>query len=301
MTTVSHRPTVDHSDRRPRDPAARLRGVPDPAGGHRAAVDAGARDRLPPHRHGGDVPQRARRRRGHPRLGLDRDEVWVTSKLNNAFHHPDDARKAFEQTLSSLGFDYVDLFLIHWPLPTLYDGDYVSTWKVLEEFQREGRARSIGVSNFQVAHLERLAARPRSRRRSTRSSCTRTCSTTRSAATARPRHRHRGVVADRAGRRAGRPRDHGDRRPARPHARAGGAALAHRARQHRVPQVHHALAHHRRTSSCSTSSSSRRNARSARWTGARRGAPARIPTRSPTFPTDLRRRVHRRGWCTSTS
>ena len=54
--------------------------------------------------------------------------------------------------------DYVDLFLIHWPLPTLYDGDFVSTWKTLEEFQRDGRARSIGVSNFQVAHLERLAA-----------------------------------------------------------------------------------------------------------------------------------------------
>ena len=52
----------------------------------------------------------------------------------------------------------MDLFLIHWPLPTLYDGDYVSTWKVMEEFKAQGRARSIGVSNFQVAHLERLAA-----------------------------------------------------------------------------------------------------------------------------------------------
>ena len=58
----------------------------------------------------------------------------------------------------ALGFDYVDLFLIHWPLPTLYDGDYVSTWKTLEEFKAEGRSRSIGVSNFEVAHLERLAA-----------------------------------------------------------------------------------------------------------------------------------------------
>src|SRR4051812_25940426 len=90
--------------------------------------------------------------------GLDRDDVFVTSKLNNGFHRPDDARRAFEGTLSELGMDYVDLFLIHWPLPTLYDGDYVSTWKVLEEFKRDGRARSIGVSNFQVAHLERLAA-----------------------------------------------------------------------------------------------------------------------------------------------
>jgi 2,5-diketo-D-gluconate reductase A len=90
--------------------------------------------------------------------GLDRADVFITSKLNNGFHRPDDARRAFAETLEALGFDYVDLFLIHWPLPTLYDGDFVSTWKTLEEFKADGRARSIGVSNFQVAHLERLAA-----------------------------------------------------------------------------------------------------------------------------------------------
>src|SRR3954449_4484832 len=90
--------------------------------------------------------------------GLDRDDVFVTSKLNNGFHRPDDARRAFEDTLAALEFDHVDLFLIHWPLPTLYDGDFVSTWKTMEEFKADGRARSIGVSNFQVAHLERLAA-----------------------------------------------------------------------------------------------------------------------------------------------
>jgi 2,5-diketo-D-gluconate reductase A len=89
--------------------------------------------------------------------GLDRADVFVTSKLNNGFHKPDDARRAFDETLMALDSDYVDLFLIHWPLPTLYDGDFVSTWKVFEEFARDGRARSIGVSNFQVAHLERLA------------------------------------------------------------------------------------------------------------------------------------------------
>jgi 2,5-diketo-D-gluconate reductase A len=90
--------------------------------------------------------------------GLDRGDVFVTSKLNNAFHEPDDARRAFDETLSELGFDHVDLFLIHWPLPTLYGGDFVSTWMVMEEFHNDGRARSVGVSNFQVDHLERLAA-----------------------------------------------------------------------------------------------------------------------------------------------
>jgi 2,5-diketo-D-gluconate reductase A len=90
--------------------------------------------------------------------GLDRGEVFITSKLNNGYHRPDDARRAFETTLIELGFDYVDLFLIHWPLPTLYGGDFVSTWKTLEEFRDDGRARSIGVSNFQIEHLQRLAA-----------------------------------------------------------------------------------------------------------------------------------------------
>ena len=89
--------------------------------------------------------------------GLDRGEVFITSKLNNGCHRPDDARRAFDATLSALSSDYVDLFLIHWPLPTLYDGDFVSTWNVLEELAKDSRARSIGVSNFQVAHLLRLA------------------------------------------------------------------------------------------------------------------------------------------------
>jgi 2,5-diketo-D-gluconate reductase A len=88
--------------------------------------------------------------------GLARGDVFVTSKLNNGAHRPDDARRAFDQTLAELGFDHVDLFLIHWPLPTRFDGDFVSTWKALQEFQQQGRARSIGVSNFQVSHLQRL-------------------------------------------------------------------------------------------------------------------------------------------------
>src|SRR3954452_318178 len=90
--------------------------------------------------------------------GLSRDEAFVTSKIDNSPHRAHGARRAFETTLSELQMDHVDLFLIHWPLPTLYDGDFVSTWKTLEEFKADGRARSIGVSNFQVDHLKRLQA-----------------------------------------------------------------------------------------------------------------------------------------------
>ena len=89
--------------------------------------------------------------------GIDREEIFVTSKLNNSNHDPDDARESFDRTLSDLGLDYVDLFLIHWPLPTQYDGDFVSTWQTMEEFKNDGRSKSIGVSNFQPEHLDQLA------------------------------------------------------------------------------------------------------------------------------------------------
>ena len=92
------------------------------------------------------------------RSGLDRGDLFVTTKLSNEAHRPDDARRAFDESLKALGFDYVDLFLIHWPLPTRYDGDFVSTWNTLAEFYSDGRARSIGVSNFQARHLRRLEA-----------------------------------------------------------------------------------------------------------------------------------------------
>ncbi len=88
--------------------------------------------------------------------GIARDELYITSKLNNTFHEPDAARRAFEETLERLGLDRVDLFLIHWPLPTQYGGDYVSTWRTLTEFVADGRATSVGVSNFQPAHLDRI-------------------------------------------------------------------------------------------------------------------------------------------------
>jgi len=88
--------------------------------------------------------------------GLARDEVFVTSKLDNPNHARDDALRSFDGTLAELGFDHVDLFLIHWPLPEV--GDYVETWHAMEEIYRSGRARAIGVSNFQPNHLRRLLA-----------------------------------------------------------------------------------------------------------------------------------------------
>ena len=84
--------------------------------------------------------------------GLPRDELYVTTKLNNGYHRADDARRAFDESLRKLGLDRVDLFLIHWPLPTRYDGDFESTWRTLTEFSAQGgdgRATSVGVSNFE--------------------------------------------------------------------------------------------------------------------------------------------------------
>ena len=86
--------------------------------------------------------------------GLDRDDLYITTKLNNSFHRPDDARREIDASLERLGLEQVDLFLIHWPLPTRYDGDFVQTWRALIEAQETGRTRSIGVSNFQPAHLD---------------------------------------------------------------------------------------------------------------------------------------------------
>ena len=86
--------------------------------------------------------------------GLDRSEVFVTSKLNNSFHDPADAMVAFEKTLSDLDIGYLDLFLIHWPMPAV--GNFVDTWKAMEAMKATGKVRSIGVSNFHAPHLQRL-------------------------------------------------------------------------------------------------------------------------------------------------
>jgi len=89
------------------------------------------------------------------RSGLDRSEVFVTSKLNNSKHARGDALKAFDQTLDDLGFDYLDLFLVHWPMPGI-DVDYVETWQAMEEIYASDRCRAIGVSNFHENHLQRI-------------------------------------------------------------------------------------------------------------------------------------------------
>lgn len=89
--------------------------------------------------------------------GIPREEIFLTTKLDNGNHRPDDARRSFEASLQALQTDYVDLFLIHWPMPGAYGGDFPATWEVLQEFQADGRARNVGVSNFQIHHLEKLA------------------------------------------------------------------------------------------------------------------------------------------------
>jgi 2,5-diketo-D-gluconate reductase A len=89
------------------------------------------------------------------RSGLDPDDVFVTSKLRNKIGF-DAALYGFEETLTALGTERIDMFLIHWPLPEVRD--FVETWRALERIYAEGRARAIGVSNFQIPHLERVMA-----------------------------------------------------------------------------------------------------------------------------------------------
>ncbi|MEP7021901.1 MAG: aldo/keto reductase [Pseudonocardiales bacterium] len=86
--------------------------------------------------------------------GIPRDELFITTKLNNNAHGTDEALCAFEQSRELLGLDYLDLYLIHWPLPA--KDRYVATWRAFEKLQRDGVARAIGVSNFAPVHLQRL-------------------------------------------------------------------------------------------------------------------------------------------------
>lgn len=88
--------------------------------------------------------------------GIAREELFVTTKLNNDRHGRQEAQKALDESLSKLGLDQVDLYLIHWPQPKR--DAYVDTWRGFEEAKAAGKTRSIGVSNFQIPHLDRLAA-----------------------------------------------------------------------------------------------------------------------------------------------
>lgn len=91
---------------------------------------------------------------GIRRSEIPREDIYLTTKLHSSSHGYDAALTAFDRSLERLGVDYVDLYLIHWPLPGL--DRYVESWKVLETILASGRAKSIGVANFQPAHLQRL-------------------------------------------------------------------------------------------------------------------------------------------------
>jgi diketogulonate reductase-like aldo/keto reductase len=88
--------------------------------------------------------------------GLDRSEVFITTKCFNDDHGREKAKRAFKKSLERLELEHVDLYLIHWPVPA--HDLYVETWEAFIELQSEGLVRAIGVSNFQPAHLERLIA-----------------------------------------------------------------------------------------------------------------------------------------------
>lgn len=87
--------------------------------------------------------------------GIPREELFITTKLWNSDQGTDSARAALDTSLSKLGLDYVDLYLIHWPAPKY--GKHVESWKTLVELRSSGKARSIGVSNFMQTHLDDLA------------------------------------------------------------------------------------------------------------------------------------------------
>ncbi|CEI82420.1 oxidoreductase [Oceanobacillus oncorhynchi subsp. incaldanensis] len=86
--------------------------------------------------------------------GVPREEIFLTTKVWNADHGYDETLKAFDASLERLGTDYVDLYLIHWPTPE--HDQYIDTYKALEKIYKDGKAKAIGVCNFEIEHLERL-------------------------------------------------------------------------------------------------------------------------------------------------
>lgn len=124
----------------------------DPADAAARAIEAGYRHLDTAQMYGNE----AEVGEGIRRSGIDRSELFVTTKLNNGNHDPKTAVESFTSSLEALGMEYVDLFLIHWPLPQSTETDYVTTWKTLIDLYESGRARAIGVSNFEPEHLERI-------------------------------------------------------------------------------------------------------------------------------------------------
>jgi diketogulonate reductase-like aldo/keto reductase len=92
--------------------------------------------------------------------GIDRKEIFITSKLTNSEHGYQKTLDAFEETMKKLDMDYIDLFLIHWPNPIAFRDNWqeanAGTWKAFEELYNAGRIRSIGISNFHPHHIEEL-------------------------------------------------------------------------------------------------------------------------------------------------
>lgn len=91
---------------------------------------------------------------------VKREELFITSKLQNEMHGYEDTIKAFDETMKNLGLDYLDLYLIHWPNPIRYRENWqevsAETWRAFEDLYKAGRVRSIGISNFMVHHMEEL-------------------------------------------------------------------------------------------------------------------------------------------------
>ena len=239
-----------HPQQRRRDSAIRVWRLPDQAerhpGGDPGALQVGYRHI--------DTAQMYRNEREWPRRslvpGIDRADIFITSKLNNGSHRPEKALAAVRSLLEEMKIDYLDLFLIHWPLPAVYKA-ITCDMEDTEEIHHAGRVRAIGVSNFQVHHLDRLSRRNNVCRRSTRSRPTRT-----STRRCPPGSGHgiateawspiaQGKVLDDPG---------SEHRRALGRSPAGDFALAYSARRHRLPEVGHAGRGCRRTSRFSTSS-----------------------------------------------
>lgn len=86
--------------------------------------------------------------------GIEREELFITTKVWNSHHGYERTLEAFESSIDKLGLDYVDLYLVHWPIPSL--NHYVETYQALEKLYQNGRVKAIGVSNFHIEHLERI-------------------------------------------------------------------------------------------------------------------------------------------------